>query len=218
MALKRKFFAILLIVFISGHLAAQIHLAPQSGSDGIPGAVANSFVIIWEQEPDAVDYEYVMSNNRQCFETCPGDTRQHNTGGDTIATEMNLIADRWYYWITRVIYENGEFSDWTAISNFYTKTPEGKGEIAFIAPNPAKDKLLNITIDWATNINARSLTMQILDLNGHQIAAPFQVDKQAGRFQKASFPVFFLPAGVFFLQIAVDENQNDRLILKMIVL
>ena len=221
MTFKGKFFASLLIVFIAGHIAAQTHLAPQSGTDGIPGAVLHSFIIQWASEPGAVDYEYVLSNNRQCFETCPGDTRQHKTGSDTTATEMNLIADRWYYWITRIIYENGEVSDWTAISNFYTKTPEGQGKIAFIAPNPVKDKELKITIDWAININARSLTMHILNMNGNEVASPFHIEKEAGRFQTETVPVFFLPAGIYFIRVEIDEKQSNnanRFILKMIVL
>lgn len=210
-----------ILIIVGGQLMAQTHLAPQTGGDGIPGTVANSFIIKWAHEPGVADYEYVMSNNRMCFETCPGDTRQHKTGGDTTATEMNLIADRWYYWITRVIYKNGEVSDWTAISNFYTKTPVGGGKIAIIAPNPVKDKVLKISIDWVVNINARSLTMYILDMNGHEIAPPFQINKEVGRFQKESLSLYFLPTGSYFIRTVIDEKQSDsesQFILKMIVL
>ncbi len=203
-----KTFTTLLLVFVFGQLMAQIHLAPHSGTNGIPGTATNSFIIRWASEPGAVDYEYVMSNNRQCFETCPGDTRQHKTSGDTTATEFNLIADRWYYWITRVIYENGEVSDWTAISNFYTETPKNEGKIAFIAPNPVKDKVLKITIDWATNINAQSLTLHIFNLDGNVVVPPLQIEKQVGRFQEVSFPLLFLASGNYFVRFVVDEKQN----------
>lgn len=201
-------------------LVAQTHLAPQSGSDGIPGNVANSFVIKWAVEAGAVDYEYVMSNNRLCFETCPGDTRQHKTGGDTSAIEYDLIADRWYYWITRVIFENGETSDWSPISNFFTQTPESQELIATVAPNPIRDKILQLNIDWAVDINARSLTVQLLNLNGQFIGERFQIDKQLERFQRISVPLFAVPAGTYLLQINVGKQQNEvakQFILKMLI-
>lgn len=210
----------LILFLITDFSLAQIHLAPQSGSDGIPGSVANSFVIKWAAEAGAVDYEYVMSNNRLCFETCPGDTRQQKTGGDTTAIEYDLINDRWYYWITRVIYENGEVSDWSPISNFFTQTPEDQEKIATIAPNPIPNKTLHLNIDWAVNINARSLNVQILNLNGQFIGEAFQIEKQLERFQRFSVPLAFVPAGTYLLQIAVDEQQNEvsnQFILKMIV-
>lgn len=202
-------------------LVAQTHLAPQSGSDGVPGSVANSFVIKWAEDAGAIDYEYVMSNNRLCFETCPGDTRQQKTGGDTSAIEYDLIADRWYYWITRVIFENGEVSDWSPISNFYTKTPENQIKIATIAPNPIHDKILRLNIDWAVDINARNLNIQLLNLNGQYIGESFQIEKQLDRFQNISVPISFASSGTYLLQINLDEQQNEaakQFILKMLVL
>jgi len=221
MAFRGKIVVLLFVVLCSEQLMSQTHLAPMSGTDGIAGAVVNSFVIKWSEESGAVDYEYVMSNNRACFETCPGDTRQRKTTGDTTATEMNLIADRWYYWITRVIYENGKVSDWSAISNFFTKTPPSKGIVAQIAPNPVKDKRLSILIDWAININAKSLTLYIFNINGHEVIAPFQIEKKVGRFQQETFPLLFLPSGSYFIRVVVNKENNEgagQIILKMIVL
>ncbi len=220
MAFRGKIVVLLFVVLCSEQLMSQTHLAPMSGTDGIAGAVVNSFVIKWSEESGAVDYEYVMSNNRACFETCPGDTRQRKTTGDTTATEMNLIADRWYYWITRVVYENGKVSDWTATSNFFTKTPPNEGVIAKITPNPVKNKRLRILIDWTVNINARSLTLYIFNIYGHELTGPIKVEKEVGRFQQETIPLIFLPSGTYFVRIVIDEeNKKDtgQIVLKMIV-
>jgi len=97
MCFRGVIFIGIIFFLIANSLTAQIHLAPQSGSEGIPGSVVNSFVFKWAAEVGAVDYGYVLSNNRLCFETCPGDTRQQKTGGDTTAIEYDLIADRSFY-------------------------------------------------------------------------------------------------------------------------
>ncbi len=221
MVFRGKILVLLFVVLLAEQLMTQTHLYPVSGTDGIAGTAANSFVIKWSEEPWAIDYEYVMSNNRACFETCPGDTRQRKTSGDTTATEMNLIADRWYYWITRVIYKNGKVSDWSAISNFFTKTPPNKGIIVQIAPNPVINRKISVSIDWAVNINARNLTLYIFNINGHEVVAPFQVEKKVGRFQQETFPLFFMPSGTYFMRVVVDGKNTEgvgQIILKMIVL
>lgn len=210
-------FVLFLIVDL---LIAQTHLAPQNGSDGVPGSVTNSFIIKWAEDSSAVDYEYVMSNNRLCFETCPGDTRQQKTGGDTSAIEYDLIADRWYYWITRIIFENGEVSDWSPISNFFTQTPKSLEKIATIAPNPIRNNILQLNIDWAVDINAHHLDVQLLNLNGQFIGESIQIEKQLDRFQYVSVPMFSVPAGTYLLQVTVGDQQNEaakQYILKMLV-
>lgn len=216
----KAIFVGLVLFFIVSSLVAQTHLAPSSGSDGVPGSVANSFVIKWASETGAVDYEYVMSNNRLCFETCPGDTRQQKTGGDTTAIEYDLIADRWYYWITRVIFENGEVSDWSPISNFYTQTPENQEKIATIAPNPVLNKTLHLNIDWAVDINARSLDVRLLNLNGQFVGQAFQIEKQLDRYQRIAIPLSFISSGTYLLLVNVDGQQSEaakQFVLKMLV-
>lgn len=220
MRFSPSIFAGFVLFLIIDPLVAQTHLAPLSGSDGVPGTVANSFIVKWASAPGAVDYEYVMSNNRQCFETCPGDTRQQKTGGDTMALEYNLIADRWYYWISRIIYEDGEMSDWSAISNFFTKTPESQGNIVTIAPNPISDNTLNITIDWAVNIGAQYLNMQVYQISGQLIIDGIHIEKQLGRYQNVSIPLFFLSSGTYILKVIVDKEQlmgPKQFNLKMII-
>lgn len=200
---------IVIFVFLCANSYAQQHLVPSNGENGKPGPITSSFVIKWASVDSAVQYEYIVSDNPLCFNGCPGDTRQKETS-DTTATEYNLQEEKWYYWITRVYYLNGDTSYWSGISSFLAKTPPQPepDEIIKISPNPCPNNEVVLKIDWATNPNANEITASIYSLAGIKLKEE-TIEKAGGRYQDylVSFPS--LNKGTYIVVFVVDDNPNN---------
>jgi len=199
---------------------AQQHLEPVNGADGSPGSITGSFTIKWASVDSVSNYEYIVSDNPLCFNGCPGDTRQRFSG-DTTATEYNMQEGKWYYWITRIYYLNGDTSYWSGISSFLAKTPPqpDPDEIIKVSPNPCPNKEVVLKIDWATNPDAREITVIIHSLLGFRLAEVV-VEKSGNRYQ--DYPLS-LPSNAKGTYIAVfivgdnPNNPNNRITKKIIV-
>jgi hypothetical protein len=213
------FFAFSLISF---DVSSQIHIAPPNGGDGLPGAVSRSFEIYWESIDSASYYEYIVSNNPACFEGCPGDTRQKKTL-DTLGVEYNLQENTWYYWITRIYYENGDTSPWTFISSFLAISSEiiDKGQLAVFAPNPTFGDI-NIKLDWGVNPEAETITINLYSINGLKVGETVIIEKTGvSRYQKYLLPFSIPTEGVYIAEFVIDDNPNNpnnRIIKKIIVI
>ena len=207
---KNKILTLLLLLVGITPAFAQQHLEPANGGDGIPGSITSSFVIKWASVDSAVKYEYIVSDNPLCFSGCPGDTRQRFSGTDTTATEYNMQEGKWYYWITRVYYQNGDTSYWSGISSFLAKTPPQPepDEIIKISPNPCPNKEVVLKIDWATNPSANEITASIYSLMGIKLKEE-TIEKAGGRYQDylVSFPS--LNKGTYIVVFVVDDNPNN---------
>jgi len=197
------------VLFGSSPSFAQTHLEPPNGGDGIPGSIARSFVIKWAPVDSAVQYEYIVSDNPLCFSGCAGDTRQKKSS-DTTGTEYNMQEGKWYYWITRVYYLNGDTSYWSDISSFLAKTPPQPepDEIIKISPNPSPNKEVVLKIDWATNPDANEITASIYSLMGIKLKEE-TIEKAGGRYQ--DYPISFpsLNKGAYIIVFVVDNNPNN---------
>ena len=214
--IKSLLLALLLSV---GSLRAQLHVAPEDEAFGIPGLEENSFVIIWREMEGAVAYEYVISDNSFCFSGCGGDTRQ-NLVGDTFAIEYELIAEKAYYWITRVLFEDGSYSDWSLISTFFTRTPELRPFVS-ISPNPASCPI-TLLMDWAANEKARSLSLTFYNQWGHTIfpKTVFNGGDSALRQDQFLLPCDYLRPGLYFALISVFDRRGaliDKRIEKILI-
>ncbi len=192
----------------SGAVCAQRHLHPPHGGKGAPGPFPHSFMIEWEDVPGAVKYEYVLSDNPQCFSGCPGDTRQ-GVVTSTSAFEYNLQEDTWYYWITRVYFSETDVSVWTNISSFLAASPEISTHIADVAPNPAVGEIA-IHVDWGVNPAARFVRFSLYDLLGRQVAGPLRLEKSNPRFEVFRVPMDALPAGAYVARFVADGNPDNR--------
>lgn len=212
---------LILLALIVGvtELSAQTHTTPPHKSDGEPGPVTNSFVIAWEPFPDAVAYEYVVTDNEFCFIGCSGDTRNRIVT-DTFAIEFNMQVEVPYYWITRVHLSNGDTTRWTLISSFKSITPPVQSLIT-VAPNPVTDNL-RIQFDWGADPNARRVQLSLFDLQGRQ-PLPEQTLTKIGtvtRFEEQIIPLHDLTPGVYFVNLLVtsdDEFPAKKEIHKIIV-
>jgi hypothetical protein len=216
-----------ILSYISGTLlyltlniaVAQEHLSPKNGSLGIPGPFIGSFEIKWASVEGAISYEYVLSDNPLCFAGCPGDTRQEIVP-DTSAFEFNLQEDKWYYWITRIIFSNNTFSPWVGISSFFAKTPEGKGELVQINPNPVTDGQINLSVDWALNPGANQFQVYLLNSLGVIIRNKIFAKSQGIRNEDFTIDVTKLSPGIWTIIINVDDNPNNpnnRLTQKVVI-
>ncbi len=197
---------------------AQTHLEPPDGGNGIPGPVG-SFVIKWSSVDSASAYEYVRSDNPNCFAGCSGDTRQ-DTVNDTTAILYNLRENTWYYWITRIYYTNGNTSNWSAISSFLAKTPEAV-RIVKIALNPLSDKTIIVNIDWLVNPDAKKISFELYSISGHKIVTKQFIEKNnASRYQSYDLSFNTIPKGLYIAVFIVDanpNNPNNKIIHKIIV-
>jgi hypothetical protein len=219
--MRLSYYILLLTLGITNICFAQEHLEPANGGDGLPGPITSSFIIKWASVDSASNYEYIMSDNPLCFAGCPGDTRQRSTG-DTTATEYNLQEGKWYYWITRIYYLNGDTSYWTNISSFLAKTPPQlePDEIVKVSPNPGLNKIVVLKIDWATIPGAREITVVIQSLLGFQIAEVV-VEKSGIRYQDYSLNLPSNARGTYIASFTVGDNPNNpnnRFTKKIIVL
>lgn len=187
---------------------AQRHLNPPHGGIGAPGPFPHSFVIEWEEVPGAVKYEYVLSDNPQCFSGCPGDTRQ-DVVTSTSAVEYNLQEDTWYYWITRVYLSETDVSVWTNISSFLAASPEISTHIADVAPNPAVGEA-SVHVDWGVNPAALFVQFTLYDLLGRRVVGPIRLDKSSPRFEVFRISTADLSSGVYIARFVADGNPDNR--------
>lgn len=188
---------------------AQVHLEPKNGANGISGFITNSFIIKWAAVDSAASYEYIMSDNPLCFEGCPGDTRQNFTL-DTTATEYNLQEGKFYYWITRIYFLNGDTSFWSAVpSSFLARWVEKeKDEIIKVAPNPCINKEMILKIDWAINPRAKEISIELFSVFGIKVKEAV-VQKESTRFQEVKFNLSSLKNGIYIALIVIDDNPNN---------
>ena len=190
-------------------LLAQVHKLPSDGGKGVPGSIPNSFLIGWKGVEGAMGYEYVLSDNPLCFSGCSGDTREAFTT-DTFVVEYNLEADKWYYWITRIILSPDDTSHWSLISSFRTENPENsEAKMLSVAPNPIRAPNLTLRLDWAQNPEANQVFLSLYDLNG-TIRRQTIFNRAIGlRFEEFSLQVPELPRGIYILKASVNSNQNN---------
>ena len=188
---------LLLSLSLSGW--AQRHIAPPPREAGLPGPEAGSFLIVWAAVPGAVAYEYVMSDNSQCFAGCTGDTRQQ-TVTDTFAIEYGLREGRNYYWITRVHFADGGSSPWTLISAFRAETP-AEQVLLRVGPNPLVQGPLQLHLDWAAGRQWQAAQLTLYDLSGRPLGLSQEVRRAhpLWRLQAATWDLPPLPRGTYLL-------------------
>ena len=144
-----------------------------------------------------------------CFTGCSGDTREAFTT-DTFVVEYNLQADIWYYWITRIVMDDGDTSAWTLISSFFTESPsDSEAKMFSVAPNPIEFPQLNLRFDWAQNPKANEIEVQLYDLNGTIRRQEVFKRAFALRFEEKIIPVEELPSGMYILKATINGNQNN---------
>ncbi|MEZ4688052.1 MAG: hypothetical protein R3B47_18930 [Bacteroidia bacterium] len=162
----KHIFSLIVCLIIFQNNFSQQHFGPIAGQPGTPGTVPGSFVIDWEEVADAIAYEYVLTNNELCFLDCPGDTR-NEVVSHSEAVEYALQDSTYYFWITRILYENGDTSDWTLPSYFFAVAPDFS-EPVLIAASTAPNTL-RIRLDWAALQGAESLSFEIFDSQGRKV-------------------------------------------------
>lgn len=209
------YLSILIIAPMS--VIGQVHLQPPNHGEGLQGLEPDSYVVSWLGAEDAYGYEYVITDNEECFYGCGGDTRQ-GVAFDTFAIEYNLTPNRDYYWITRVVFNNGEATDWSFPSHFKTIKPES-GPFAILMPNPVKD-MLRLQLDWSVEPNVRSLDISLYDGSGRPVGKGYQIARPAGvlRYTTWEEPLQGVPPGLYVLSITRDNSPAAPIIRKLMVL
>ncbi len=204
----KPFILLSLVLHIGFSGSAQEHLAPPSGEMGLPGPILNSFVIQWAEVPDAVAYEYVLTNNSMCFAGCAGDTREERVAATT-AIEYDLIQNIQYYWITRVFFANGDSSGWSQISNFQAATPPANFGIAMENPTPAASL---VRVDWAALEGVAEVKMDLFDAHGRITGQSF-VFRQLNSFTRFGEYALLLDgvrAGVYYARFSLIRRDGGE--------
>ncbi len=206
----KRYVHILFLVCSSLIVYSQKHLKPENGANGIPGPISRSFIITWEADDSADKYEYILSDNPRCFDGCPGDTRKRKVFGTSVV-EHNLQEDKWYYWITRIHYLNGDTGYWSEISSFLAITPPDQevDEFVKIAPNPIINDNIHFMVDWEVNPDAREFNVVGYDLQGHITIDSTTFIKGGGGLEEFVLPVNNLNSGIQICIISIGENRNN---------
>jgi hypothetical protein len=197
--------------FLMSSLAmlAQEHLGPIDGRPGTPGTVPGSFLINWEDIPDAIGYEYVLTNNELCFANCPGDTRMAVVQSSE-AIEYDLMDSTFYFWITRIIYGEGDTSAWTLPSYFLATAPDLSRPV--IVTSSTEPGTLRVRLDWSALAAVESVWFEVLDFQGKTVAINKEKIRRQGVGRRFTFETMQAPsvqAGNYILRLWAQSNQGD---------
>lgn len=190
-------------------LLSQEHLGPIDGRPGTPGTVPGSFLIDWVEIPDAIAYEYVLTNNELCFANCPGDTRQAIVKNSE-SIEYDLQDSTFYFWITRIIYGVGDTSAWTLPSYFFATAPDLSRPV--LVASSAESGAIRLRLDWSALASAESVSMEVLDFQGKRVAGSDERIRRQGvgrRFIFETIRLPNLPAGNYILRLWAHSNDGD---------
>lgn len=157
----------ILFSFLSFSQSPPQQLSPANGSNGVSGAVSNSFIIKWDTVSNAAYYQYVISNNHLCFNGCAGDTREGTTT-NTSAILYNFPPNTWYYWIVRAVLTTGDTTASSGIWSFKTENSGEESSYISINQDPGSDKI-TVGIEWVVDPSVRELNYDIINEKGQQI-------------------------------------------------
>jgi hypothetical protein len=179
---------------------AQLPVGPENGAQGIPGRAQGDFLLLWRKVPEAVSYEYFSTDNPQCTAGCAGDNRSGFTS-DTVALLDRLQEGQTYYWITRILYEDGRFGPWSIPRSFVALTPESKAWIRLLG-NPLPGPIA-LEVDWSAKASISRIAWQLFDSGGREALAGGWLLQPGGglRYARFELPASGLKPGSYFLRL-----------------
>jgi hypothetical protein len=206
--LLRTLLSLLWLSILSWPVLAQERY-PANDSAGIAGTVPNAYLIAWSPVPGAVGYEYVVSDNPQCFVGCAGDTRQAFVR-DTAALEYDLQINHRYYWILRTYYADGDTSGWSLIYSFTTGEPSFERQMVLLTPNPIQEGVIQLRFDWAQHPRAAAVTLRLIGPQGRELGSEtFQPRQQLVRYGHFRWAVPGLAPGRYLLRVDITELERQ---------
>lgn len=185
----------------SASLLGQNHLLPRENGPGLEGPEANSYVLVWQKHPEAVRYEYVLTDNEFCFSGCAGDTRERSLI-DTFTVEFFLFPGTKYYWTTRMFFADGDSSAWSVISSFNTLTPSPTRMLT-VASNPLTNRQTNLIVDWVADEATQRIELTLRNMQGLEVWTREPIVQRGLPVRKQKVPVDWsgLPAGNYLLEV-----------------
>jgi hypothetical protein len=157
-------FVLLILLSTCLSVLGQSGRVPANGANGVQGQYLRSFSLAWSRVPGAVKYEYLLTDNPNCFEGCAGDTRQ-KIARDTTSLEFDLEQDTYYYWILRFYYDETTSSEWQPIYSFLARYEQADA-ILRLYPNPVSDRILHANVDWSVNPEFATFQAEVVDCFG----------------------------------------------------
>lgn len=211
---RATFLSLLLTLCLPAVILGQQHAYPANGARGIPGQEDRSFVFGWKSVAGAMAYEYVLSDNPFCF-TNFGCAIQTALVTDTFGIGFELTEDWSYYWITRVIFPEGDTSAWSNPSEFIAQDPSMQSLIRAV-PNPNRENNVQIWLDWNASNDLDRVELTVFDTQGQMVLPPSVYFKEHTPFQIQ--PIILnkekLPLGMYFVRARAVASDgfvlNDR--------
>lgn len=188
---------------------AQSPLLPTKGDPGVPGLVPGSFVVTWSPAPNAVGYQYLITDNELCYENCPGDTRMGITSG-TKAVEFDLRAGRNYYWTIRAIFASEDTGRWALNSYFVAETPP----ITPILTTFTSSGVLYARIDWGAISGITEINLSIQGLHGNTVYPNVQQVSLSGVSQRVQLIPLnrnLLRPGMYIIWAEISLRNQETL-------
>lgn len=173
-----------------------------------PGKYKNSFVLSWEKSDTVSKYEYVVSDNPECFGGCVGDTKNATVFGNE-ATVFPKFENKTYYWKVRPIVQEGDSTlYWSAIHSFETNYPEEQkaSTLATLFPIPNYANQLTLRIDGSMLQNNESLKAIVYDNRGNNLIEFTITHSFESRFIDFVIPIESLSSGHYSLSIISDAK------------
>lgn len=187
---------------------------PANGSLGVEGQLSNSFVIRWSPVEGIESYEYVLTDNPNCFAGCGGDTRQKKIV-DTLAVEFALQSNTWYYWIIKYNFSDSTESTWSPIFSFLaTKSKESSPIIsAFPTLFSSGDHELTVELNWEANPTFSIYSFQLSAISGEFFfSSPTYIKETTSlRFESRIIKIPNLPPGLYFIEFLLQNDGNTKI-------
>lgn len=175
---------------------------PEDGSQGIPAAGLNNFLILIPEHPSNQLYELVVTDNALCSHGCVGDTRNYTSFHGTFVAE-NLKNNKWYYYIFRT-WSNDSFPNpWSTIYSFYTDYQDVKNSIIVTT----EQDFLRLKINWV-KVGSKDLEIRIKNIQAQVVIN--QLIKRTdfeNQFEEILIPIS-LPKTLLFMECL----SNGRII------
>lgn len=216
-----KYLFLLLFSFLLASAVAQEFRLPANGDPGIPGRVPQSFVMQWGEVPGAIAYEYLLTDNSECFVGCAGDTRQQRVNSQ-FAIEFDLQEDTTYYWILQAHFADGDSTGWSVVYSFRATTPAVENALRLLSPSGPEGLLL---IDWGGLAEVQEIQLSLLDAGGRAVrpegnALIWQGLRPANgfeRFQRYSFSLAGLQVGIYYARFALKKGNRTEWVVRKLV-
>jgi len=171
------------------------------------GKYDNSYILSWTPIDSITEYEFVVTDNSNCYAGCSGDTRSELISKNEVLI-FPTYKNKTYYWRIRPVLSTYDTTqNWSSISSFETDYKIEYEEIDFISiyPNPSIHKNSSLKIDLSDVNQNASIHYSIHDLKGNRIdqlsATIERKELDEKKYYVKQIDLSSIPSGSYMLKV-----------------